>query len=366
MFVSLNALCRRLGWMDPNRLVHKAFNETNMTNGLFHRFLFTYDPDEEKPIHWSEEDLPSTSAEDWSSFLMNVLHFALDIENTKGRENLELSKEAWEQLKAWQNAKEDFLYQNEEEHSIAIFRKNQIYALRFCIIIHVMREIAGDIPMSTSIDEHTARQAILLAEYFFKTSVLAYQQIKYKGKEELWICKDVEGFEKLDEKNNPRIKILRYLITQGAKIDIKSCQEYLIPYVDFSIWNDFDQSDQYVHLCCFFKTILALCWDLPEYFTDYKPVDIEKLHLYDAIDTKDKNGNWVTVIVDETYETVRVFHFKLYEFRQYKRVVGQVLSGKIDESIATKLIELYSDEIMNCYDRNLNVYQAADLLLAKF
>ena len=39
--------------------------------------------------------------------------------------------------------------------------------------------------MSTSIDEHTARQAILLAEYFFKTSVLAYQQIKYKGKEEL-------------------------------------------------------------------------------------------------------------------------------------------------------------------------------------
>lgn len=116
---------------------------------------------------------------------MNVLHFALDIENTKGRENIELSKEAWEQLKAWQNAKEDFLYQNEEEHSIAIFRKNQLYALRFCIIIHVMREIAEDLPMSTLIDEHTARQAILLAEYFFKTSALAYQQIKYKGKDEL-------------------------------------------------------------------------------------------------------------------------------------------------------------------------------------
>ena len=172
------------GSIQPS-LLHKAFSETNMTNGLFHRFLFTYDPDEEKPIHWSEEDLPSTSAEDWNSFLMNVLHFALDIENTKGRENIELSKEAWEQLKAWQNAKEDFLYQNEEEHSIAIFRKNQLYALRFCIIIHVMREIAGDLPMSTLIDEHTARQAILLAEYFFKTSALAYQQIKYKGKDEL-------------------------------------------------------------------------------------------------------------------------------------------------------------------------------------
>lgn len=177
---------------------------------------------------------------------------------------------------------------------------------------------------------------------------------------------DEEAMEKLDEENNPRIKILRYLITHGAKIDIKPYQEYLIPYVDSSIWNDFDQSDQYVHRCCFFKTILALCWDLPEYFTDYKPVDIEKLHLYDVIDTKDKHGNWITVIVDETYATVRVFHFKLYQFRQYKRVVGQVLSAKIEESIAMKLIELYSDEIIKYYDKKLNVYQTADLLLAKF
>ena len=77
------------GSIQPS-LLHKAFSETNLTNGLFHRVLFTYDPDEEKPIHWSEEDLPSTSAEDWNSFLMIVLHFALDIENTKGRETIEL------------------------------------------------------------------------------------------------------------------------------------------------------------------------------------------------------------------------------------------------------------------------------------
>ena len=39
---------------------------------------------------------------------------------------------------------------------------------------------------------------------------------------------DEEAWEKLDEDNNPRILILRYLLTHGAKVDIQGDYEFLI------------------------------------------------------------------------------------------------------------------------------------------
>lgn len=64
---------------------------------------------------------------------------------------------------------------------IAIFRKIQDYCLRFCLIIHVMREAAEEIPWSKSIDEDTALRATILAEYFFLTAKETYNLVQQGG-----------------------------------------------------------------------------------------------------------------------------------------------------------------------------------------
>lgn len=123
---------------------------------------------------------------------------------------------------------------------------------------------------------------------------------------------DEEALEKLDEDNNPRIKILRYLLTHGAKVDIQRDYEYLIEYVIFGIFNDWHYPEEWAYVNCFIKTVFALCWDLPEFFEDIKPVEMDKLKYYRDYWGEDKDGNTVVYLVDENEENVRIFHYSKY------------------------------------------------------
>lgn len=123
---------------------------------------------------------------------------------------------------------------------------------------------------------------------------------------------DEEAWEKLDEDNNPRIMILRYLLTHGAKVDIQGDYEYLIEYITYQVFNDSFTNDDWVYTNCYLKTLFALCWDLPDFFEDIKPVEMDKLKYYRDYWGEDEDGNTVVYLVDENEEDVRIFHYTKY------------------------------------------------------
>ena len=90
---------------------------------------------------------------------------------------LSFSGEAWSYIRDWQNIKEIELAENGSDSAIAIFRKIQEYALRFCIVIHTIREASDEISDISTIDVKTVIFATILAEYFFDTAKNVYAYI---------------------------------------------------------------------------------------------------------------------------------------------------------------------------------------------
>ena len=58
------------------------------------------------------------------------------------------------------------------------FRKVQDYALKFALILHTMKEAAGEIKPSAQITFDTTVMATLLAEYFFFTALQSLDAIE--------------------------------------------------------------------------------------------------------------------------------------------------------------------------------------------
>ena len=96
---------------------------------------------------------------------------------------LHFSGEAWSYIRDWQNAKEIELADNGSDSAIAIFRKIQEYALRFCIVIHSIREASDEITDTSTIDVKTVIFATILADYFFENAKNVYAYIIEGGKD---------------------------------------------------------------------------------------------------------------------------------------------------------------------------------------
>ena len=169
-----------IGGIQPG-ILPKLFGGENMDNGFFYRMLFVNNPAEGEPMLWKSIDLPSGCEEEWKQFLTKMLDVSGYNSDDETLKVYSFNEDAWEVVRQWQN---DTEIENSERGSlsdIAIFRKTQDYCLRFCLIIHAMREAAGEIPLSTIVDENTALRATILANYFFESSKYAYKLIQMGG-----------------------------------------------------------------------------------------------------------------------------------------------------------------------------------------
>jgi len=164
-----------IGGLQPGMLA-KIFKGEKIENGFLFRLLFVNNSSEDQPVLWKDEDLPSNADEIWKYYLYKILSLCGYPDNPV-QKTLRLSSDAWLSIKEWQNEREQNNYANEPDSTIAIFAKIQEYALRFCIIIHTMREASGQIEESDLIDNHTAILATCVADYFFHTAVDVYQYI---------------------------------------------------------------------------------------------------------------------------------------------------------------------------------------------
>ena len=173
-----------IGSIQPNVLI-KCFKGQKTDNGFLFRILFVENSSDGAAVLWNDEDLPSNAGEEWNNFLMNILYSSKQIEDNETIAEYTFDEQAWSLIRHWQNDKEIEFSNNGEDHIIAIFRKIQDYALRFCLPIQVMREISGEAKESRKIDGISVARAISLAEYFLENAKNVYETIQYSGKEDL-------------------------------------------------------------------------------------------------------------------------------------------------------------------------------------
>ncbi len=143
---------------------------------MFQRILFVPNSSEDKPLIWSDnDDLPSTRNADWRRFTRHVLDYSAE------PREYTLDKDAWTYLCSWQNDREEELNADGDTSRVEIFRKSQIYAIRFCILFKVIFEIAGGKEPTDIVCSIDAFRAAELANYFFQVSCDTYDFISSGG-----------------------------------------------------------------------------------------------------------------------------------------------------------------------------------------
>ena len=172
-----------LGSIQPGVLA-KCFRGQKTDNGFLYRMLFAKDSSEGKPLLWQDDDLPTGAGDRWREFAVRLMEASMQYESTLLPVEYNFRPDAWEVVKAWQNGMEMDFAMEGNQYKVAIFRKIQDYALRFCLIIHAMREAAGEISVSVMIDPLTVAKAISVATYFFNTAVEVYEEIYFGSNSE--------------------------------------------------------------------------------------------------------------------------------------------------------------------------------------
>ena len=166
-----------IGGLQPE-ILPKLFSGDRMDNGFFYRLLFVNDCHDGKPLHWGvKADLPTNAGEIWNQYIRSILDCAGYFDKPARTIAYHFTEDAWRWMYEWQNTIED-ANTEQPRYLTAIFRKIQTYALRFALIIHTMREVAGEIAESLCIGYETAILATMLADYFYQTAQMAYEIVE--------------------------------------------------------------------------------------------------------------------------------------------------------------------------------------------
>lgn len=154
--------CSIIGSTQPGRLA-KQFGGERVVNGFSSRFLKVY-PDITDMPTWDTERMPDGIMEQWERIIRKIATF-----DFKGKEQpieLTFSFEAHRKLCEWKDNVNNAIYSaTESEAEKAVCGKLEIYLMRFCLIIQIMKNICTG-ETATIIDTGSAEAAIELVEYF--------------------------------------------------------------------------------------------------------------------------------------------------------------------------------------------------------
>ncbi len=166
-----------IGSIQPGMVVG-TFSGERQSNGFLYRILQARDGGSTKLL-WNDKGFPFELEQFWDGFLRSILEkcdkdfFVFDIAS-----EYTFTEDALFHIMDWQNRWEEALEQEGRPSQVEAFRKNQDYAVKFSLILHTMKEAAGDIKPSTQISFDTAVMATLLAEYFFFTALQSLDVIE--------------------------------------------------------------------------------------------------------------------------------------------------------------------------------------------
>lgn len=155
-----------IGGTQPERYL-RTFSADKFDSGLFARFLpivhYCYQPN-----YWPQgaEDMPSGAQNDYRSFIRKMY-------DSRGEEvEYSFADKAWDFISDWQHSHETQLLQSGKDFEIAVYRKMQIYALKFCLILQILWDYEEGVEANRHlISFKTAALAVSLTEYFLDSSI---------------------------------------------------------------------------------------------------------------------------------------------------------------------------------------------------
>lgn len=158
-----------IGTIQPGVLNQLADNRTE--NGFLDRLLFVV-PDNLKKEYWSETELDQLIFENWKNIISNLLGLQIfeDLEENIKPEILRFTPEAKQLLFEFQRQLTDQSNLSENEVISGINAKIEMYAVRFALILEMLRFACSE-SNKKAIGVEAVQGALKLVEYFKKTAV---------------------------------------------------------------------------------------------------------------------------------------------------------------------------------------------------
>lgn len=157
-----------LGSIQPSVLQETFGNELMMGNGFVQRWLFCF-PDSVPPAMYSDEVIPSSVANDWRSFIYNLLMYDFSAEGGKLYLRSEAKKVYIEYYNKLQLKKVDT-----DDYMAAVYSKLQIYVIRWAGIAHIL----GNNPSSIDISPGEMEYSCRCMDYFERCAEKVYQILR--------------------------------------------------------------------------------------------------------------------------------------------------------------------------------------------
>ena len=166
-----------VGSIQPDILT-STFSGERQSSGFLPRILQARQDGSTKLL-WNDKGFPAKLEHYWDTFLRGIMdNCDKEFSVFDTASDYTFTEEAYFFIRDWQNQWEEALEQEGRPSQVESFRKIQDYALKFCLILHTMKEAAGDIKPSTQITFDTTAMATLLAEYFFFTALQSLDAIE--------------------------------------------------------------------------------------------------------------------------------------------------------------------------------------------
>lgn len=159
-----------VGNIQPSILFELSKN-SRAQNGFIHRLLFAF-PEGLEKLCWSDMKLKPVVAENWKQIISNLLDLplALNENQVPNPAVLSFNQEASNKIKEWQKHNTNLCNSAEDESLEGIYTKLEIYAIRFSLILEMLRFACGE-GDKQSIGIEAVTGAIQLVEYFRVTAV---------------------------------------------------------------------------------------------------------------------------------------------------------------------------------------------------
>lgn len=154
-----------------NSVLNDLAKENRHANGFIDRILFVI-PENLQKTYWSESEINPVNIKNWQSIIKNLLNLSVQNDETLNPkpEILRFTPEAKQTLFKWQRELTDLSNKPENEEISGIYSKMEMHAIRFALILEMIRFACGE-SNKQAIGIESVQGALKLAEYFKNSAI---------------------------------------------------------------------------------------------------------------------------------------------------------------------------------------------------
>ena len=178
-------------------LLPELLGGKRMTSGFSSRLLKVF-PDITEMPEWTMQQVSPCIINDWNNIVRSILEVPSEYDGNGDviPRVVKFSERAKKVLCHWRNVKHRREWKEaDEDYLRGFYGKLETYAVRFCLIIQVVRYFCDNRCSPSVIDEDSVRSAISLAEYFRSMEKKAFSYISERKDE----GKDMQLFNMLPD-----------------------------------------------------------------------------------------------------------------------------------------------------------------------